>query len=58
MSDTQSFYEEGLAEGRKGPFGIYCPYDGRTKAGKEWWRGFVVGDAEWCAKRREEVAKS
>jgi len=40
--------EEGYISGLKSPHGIPCPYDGRTKRGKAWWKGFLRGDAERC----------
>jgi len=50
MSDQQ--YNEGYTAGLASPYGLTCPYDGRTKAGKEWWRGFMAGDSERCAAKR------
>lgn len=42
----------GLNEAGLPSYNIGCPYDGRTKAGKEWWRGFMEGDRERCARLR------
>lgn len=39
---------EGYAAGLASPRGITCPYDGRTKAGRAWWDGFLAGDTERC----------
>lgn len=50
-------YQEGYTVGLATPSTGFCPYDGRTKAGKEWWRGFMVGDAERCAALAEPAPK-
>lgn len=44
----QSGYEAGLNRAGQPSYNIYCPFDGRTKEGKAWWRGFMRGDAERC----------
>lgn len=39
-------YLAGLNLSNKPGYTIYCPYDGRTRAGKAWWAGFLRGDSE------------
>lgn len=47
-------YDQGRAAGLLSPRAIMqSEYDGRTREGKEWWRGFMDGDAERCAAARE-----
>lgn len=59
MSDFQDVLDradsEGYMAGLQSPNGMHCPYDGRTKAGKVWWKGFIRGDAERCV--RHHAAK-
>lgn len=45
-------YTAGLNEAGEPSYRIGCSYDGRTREGKAWWRGFMAGDAERCQKAR------
>lgn len=42
-------YAAGLNSARKPTYEIHRPFDGRTKEGRAWWRGFMNGDAQRCA---------
>jgi len=47
--DTKKAWDEGYAAGLQDPSRISCPYDGRTRAGRAWWKGFMLGDHRRCA---------
>jgi ribosome modulation factor len=52
MTDQERIKSEGYTAGLASPNGIQCPYDGRTRAGKAWWDGFMAGDAKRCAAKQ------
>jgi len=37
---------EGYVAGMKAPKAVHCPFDGRTKNGRAWWKGFLRGDRD------------
>jgi hypothetical protein len=56
--ELQDAYQAGEAAGENylGP-GIHssalmCPYDGRTKLGRAWWKGFMAGDRRRCERSK------
>jgi hypothetical protein len=53
---TSAEYQAGYAAGLASPHGTWCPYDGRTRAGKSWWAGFMAGDSQRCAEARAREA--
>lgn len=42
-------YDAGRNAAGNPAYNIHCPFDGRTKEGRAWWRGFMNGDAKRCA---------
>jgi hypothetical protein len=51
----QDAYQAGEVEGethRQTGRNFGCLFDGRTRLGKAWWAGFMVGDRRYCEAAR------
>lgn len=62
QNDIEDAYSKGYADGLNEAglpgYNVMNPYDGRTREGKDWMRGFLAGDAERAARVKKAKAQS